>query len=135
LAPLVPNASVEWTTAHFFLPSVETPYSEITRAEYRSFGRKRKNHGFPMWVSTGSVPPNMNGLPTFSTSGAMAWFCVERIEPRKPTMSGCDDSFENASTAPGLVVWSSSVTSSTCLPSTPSPLLIASSASLAPFNA
>ena len=48
-------------------------------------------------------------------------------------MSDCAASFENASTMPGLVVWSSSITSSTCLPSTPPALLTAASASLAPF--
>ena len=48
-------------------------------------------------------------------------------------MSGCEASLENASTMPGLVVWSSSTISSTCLPSTPPALLTASSASLAPL--
>src|SRR5271163_2435211 len=64
----------------------------------------------------------------------MAWFCVERIEPRKATMSGCAASFEKASTAPGLVVWSSSVTSSTCFPSTPPALFTRSSAIFAPVS-
>ena len=47
-------------------------------------------------------------------------------------MSDWAASFENASTMPGLVVWSSSMISSSCLPSTPPALLTASSASLAP---
>ncbi len=50
-------------------------------------------------------------------------------------MSGCAASLEKASTAPGLVVWSSSVTSSTCFPSTPPDLLTRSSAILAPVSA
>ena len=50
-------------------------------------------------------------------------------------MSGCAASLENASTAPGLVVWSSSVTSSTCFPNTPPDLLTRSSAILAPISA
>ena len=131
----MPKASVEWTIAHFFLPSVLTPYSAITLPEYESFGRKRNSHGLPMCVSAGSVPPIITGLPTFSTSGAIAWTWVERIEPRKATMSVCDASLEKARTTPGLVVWSSSTISSTCLPSTPPALLTASSASLAPVCA
>jgi hypothetical protein len=31
--PLVPNASVEWTIAQFFFPSVATPKAAITRPE------------------------------------------------------------------------------------------------------
>ena len=31
--PPVPNASVEWTMAHFFLPTVSIPYWAITLAE------------------------------------------------------------------------------------------------------
>ena len=50
-------------------------------------------------------------------------------------MSGCAASLEKASTAPGLVVWSSSVTSSSGLPSTPPDLLTRSSAILAPASA
>ena len=50
-------------------------------------------------------------------------------------MSDCAASLEKASTMPGLVVWSSSITSSTCLPRTPPALLTAASASLAPFCA
>ena len=50
-------------------------------------------------------------------------------------MSVCEVSFENASTMPGLVVWSSSTISSTCLPSTPPALLTASTAILAPICA
>ena len=50
-------------------------------------------------------------------------------------MSGWAASLEKASTAPGLVVWSSSVTSSTCFPSTPPDLLTRSSAILAPVSA
>src|ERR1700726_629950 len=88
-----------------------------------------------MWVRLGSVPPIITGLPSLRTSGAIACTWVERIEPRNPTMSGCAASFENASTIPGLVVWSSSMTSSTCLPSTPPALLTAASASFAPFCA
>ena len=38
-------------------------------------------------------------------------------------MSGCAASLEKASTAPGLVVWSSSVMSSSCFPKTPPDLL------------
>ena len=135
LPPAVPKASVECTIAHFFLPSVLTPYSAMTLPEYESFGRKRNNHWLPMCVSVGSVPPIITGLPIFSTSGAIACTCVERIEPRKPTMSVCDASLENASTMPGFVVWSSSTTSSTCFPSTPPALFTASIASLAPICA
>ena len=50
-------------------------------------------------------------------------------------MSGCAASLEKASTAPGLVVWSSSVMSSTCFPNTPPDLLTRSSAILAPVSA
>ena len=57
-----------------------------------------------MWVSVGSVPPIITGLPSLSTSGAIACTWVERIDPRKPTMSGCAASLEKASTMPGLVV-------------------------------
>ena len=46
-------------------------------------------------------------------------------------MSGWAASLEKARTAPGLVVWSSSVTSSTCFPSTPPDLLTRSSATAA----
>jgi hypothetical protein len=95
----------------------------------------RTSQGLPIFVSAGSVPPKQTGLPVLRISGAIAWFCVERIEPRKATMSGCAASLEKASTAPGFVVWSSSVTSSTCLPRTPPPLLTRSSAILAPASA
>ena len=107
----------------------------MTLPEYESFGRKRNSHWLPMCVSAGSVPPIITGLPTFSTSGAMAWTWVERMEPRKATMSVCEASLEKASTMPGLVVWSSSTISSTCLPSTPPALLTASTASFAPICA
>ena len=50
-------------------------------------------------------------------------------------MSGCEASLEKASTAPGLVVWSSSVTSLSCLPSAPPALLTRSSAIFAPVSA
>src|SRR5580704_17724688 len=50
-------------------------------------------------------------------------------------MSGCAASLEKASTAPGLVVWSSSGMSSTGLPSAPPDLLTRPSAILAPVNA
>ena len=50
-------------------------------------------------------------------------------------MSSWAASLENANTMPGLVVWSSSMMSSTCLPRTPPALFTAASASLAPFCA
>src|SRR3984885_2008766 len=50
-------------------------------------------------------------------------------------MSGWAASLEKGSTAPGLVVWSSSVTSSSCLPRTPPDLLTRSNAILAPASA
>ena len=68
-------------------------------------------------------------------SGAMACIWVERIEPTKATMSDWLASLEKASTAPGLVVWSSSMTISSFLPSTPPALLTASWAILAPMMA
>src|SRR6201747_2250569 len=104
----------------------------MPRAEELSFGLKRNSQGLPSFVKLGSVPPNITGLASFMTSGAMAWTWGERIEPRNPTMSDCAASLENASTMPGLVVWSSSTINSSCLPSTPPFLLTASSASLAP---
>src|SRR6516164_8822640 len=84
-----------------------------------SFGRNRKSHGLPMWVSCGSVPPIMTGLPSLWISGAMAWIRVLKTGPKNAGISLSPASLLNASTPPGLVVWSSSMTSSIGLPSMP----------------
>ena len=84
-----------------------------------------------MWVSRGSVPPIIIGLPILVTSGAMDITCVERIEPRKAGIDASPDRREKASTAPGLVVWSSSNTTVIGRPSTPFSLT-SSSASFTP---
>ena len=73
-----------------------------------------------MWVNAGSVPPIIIGLAILVTSGAIAITWGERIEPRKAIIvSASLDRREKASTAPGLVVWSSSNTTCSGRPSTP----------------
>src|SRR5471030_433605 len=98
-----------------------------------SFGRKRNSHGFPMRVSCGSVPPIITGLPSFRMSGAIAWSWVLRMEPMNAGISLSPASLLNARTAPGLVVWSSSMTSSNARPSTPPALFTSSTARFAPL--
>src|SRR5471032_1289239 len=98
-----------------------------------SLGRKRNSHGFPMRVSCGSVPPIITGLPSFRMSGAIAWSWVLRMEPMNAGISLSPASLLNARTAPGLVVWSSSMTSSNARPSTPPALFTSSTASFAPL--
>ena len=56
------------------------------------------NHGLPIWVSTGSVPPIITGLPSLSASGAIAWSWVDLIDPRNATNSALPASLLNAST-------------------------------------
>jgi hypothetical protein len=46
--------------------------------------------------------------PTLARSGWMACALMERIGPMKDRISACAASLEKASTAPGLVLWSSS---------------------------
>ena len=80
------------------------------------------------------MPPIIIGLPTFSTSGAIACTCVERIEPMKATVDASEARRLKASTAPGLVVWSSATLISSLRPITPPFALTASSASLMPLR-
>ena len=95
------------------------------------------SQGLPILVNAGSVPPKQTGFPVARISGAIACVpCVDRIWPRKATMSGCAASFgegEHRARIGGSdrPQWRSS----TCLPSAPPDLLTRSSAILAPVTA
>src|SRR6516162_11464797 len=69
--------------------------------------------------------------PSLWISGAMAWTCVLRTGPMNAGISLSPASLLNASTTPGLVDWSSSMTSSIGRPSTPPALFTSSAASFA----
>jgi len=71
-----------------------------------------KTHGLPIWVSCGSVPPIITGLPILWISGAKAWIWVLKIGPMNAGISLSPVSLLKASTLPGFVDWLSSMTSS-----------------------